>query len=154
MEAVYEFNSCVPYCGLVPGAVMEEAVLAALLALLPQELQPGLDCSHLSEDDVKQVCVCVYVCVCMHACVYLFLGMCLWGGRMCCCACVGGGRVGIREDVETLPSYCTVRWPPPLSASALPAGCSSAASPARLAGSQQAVAVLQTLACPCPPCRP
>ncbi len=54
LEAVAEFNACVPYAGVPAAARVDAHAAAALLALLPPELQPGLVAPpHLPADDVK-----------------------------------------------------------------------------------------------------
>jgi hypothetical protein len=59
LECVYEFNACVPYAGVSlvagEGCELDPQAIAAVLALLPEELQPGLPAPVLAPDDVKQV---------------------------------------------------------------------------------------------------
>lgn len=60
LECVYEFNACVPYAGVSTvgagdGFELDPQAIAAVLALLPEELQPGLPPPALAPDDVKQV---------------------------------------------------------------------------------------------------
>jgi hypothetical protein len=60
LECVYEFNACVPYAGVSTvgageGFELDGQAIAAVLALLPEELQPGLPAPTLAPDDVKQV---------------------------------------------------------------------------------------------------
>jgi hypothetical protein len=60
LECVYEFNACVPYAGVSTvgageGFELDAQAIAAVLALLPEELQPGLPAPTLAPDDVKQV---------------------------------------------------------------------------------------------------
>lgn len=60
LECVYEFNACVPYAGVSAvgageGFELEPLAVTAVLALLPEELQPGLPPPALAPDDVKQV---------------------------------------------------------------------------------------------------
>jgi hypothetical protein len=55
MEVVYEFNACVPYSGVPPGAEVEGLEGGALLAmagLLPVHVSTS---ASLTSDDVKQV---------------------------------------------------------------------------------------------------
>jgi hypothetical protein len=55
MEVVYEFNACVPYSGVPPGAEVEGvegASLLALAGLLPVHVSMS---ASLTSDDVKQV---------------------------------------------------------------------------------------------------
>ncbi|WIA10346.1 hypothetical protein OEZ85_010538 [Tetradesmus obliquus] len=58
LECVYEFNACVPYAGVSlvagEGCELDPQAIAAVLALLPEELQPGLPAPVLAPDDVKQ----------------------------------------------------------------------------------------------------
>jgi hypothetical protein len=60
LECVYEFNACVPYAGVSTvgageGFELDPQAISAVLALLPEELQPGLPPPALAPDDVKQV---------------------------------------------------------------------------------------------------
>lgn len=59
LECVYEFNACVPYAGVSlvsgEGCELDPQAVLAVLALLPEELQPGLAAPALAPDDVKQV---------------------------------------------------------------------------------------------------
>lgn len=60
LECVYEFNACVPYAGVSAvgageGFGLDPLAVSAVLALLPEELQPGLPPPALAPDDVKQV---------------------------------------------------------------------------------------------------
>jgi len=60
LECVYEFNACVPYAGVSTvgageGFELDPQAITAVLALLPEELQPGLPPPALAPDDVKQV---------------------------------------------------------------------------------------------------
>ena len=59
VDCVFEFNACVPYSGpcsvVLPRSALDGQALAALLALLPHELQPGVACNHLAMDDAKLV---------------------------------------------------------------------------------------------------
>ncbi|WIA30400.1 hypothetical protein OEZ86_000485 [Tetradesmus obliquus] len=58
LECVYEFNACVPYAGVSlvagEGCELDPQAITAVLALLPEELQPGLPAPVLAPDDVKQ----------------------------------------------------------------------------------------------------
>jgi DnaJ family protein C protein 13 len=56
LDCVCEFNACVPYAGLTHEAEVDPLALAALLALLPEGIQPSVPAAAaaLSPDDVKQ----------------------------------------------------------------------------------------------------
>jgi hypothetical protein len=77
LECVYEFNACVPYAGVSAvgageGFELEPLAVTAVLALLPEELQPGLPPPALAPDDVKQVRKVLL----LHAYTFLSISSC------------------------------------------------------------------------------
>lgn len=55
LDVIYEFNAVVPYSGVsAPGEMDDESALAAVFALLPEELNPNVPQHHLSPDGAKQ----------------------------------------------------------------------------------------------------
>lgn len=55
LECIYEFNACVPYSGLSSDVSVDQQALASVLALLPEDIQPGFPPPALGPDDTKQV---------------------------------------------------------------------------------------------------
>ena len=53
LECLYEFNACLPYSGTSSSAQLEEQAVIVILALLPNELHPGMLCTHLSTEEAK-----------------------------------------------------------------------------------------------------